>query len=250
MSCRERDDAILDVARGIAPAEEEAALLRHVEECAACRQRLQRERALTAGLRALDEATPGDAASPEVEAALLAAFSARQAPSPAAGLEGASSRRVWMAAAAAVILCALGAVVAWRGGLTGDLEGPPVLAGRPLPGDPRFEVLQPPVQPAVQWAAASPASGAGREGRGAAAIRGAMPRPSGGDSSPGAFVPWPGAAALPAFENGELVRTELPASVLPLLGIAGATPAADATVAVDVVVGQDGFARAVRLARR
>lgn len=62
------------------------------------------------------------------------------------------------------------------------------------------------------------------------------------------FVPWPGAAALPAFESGQLVRMELPASALPLLGLAGAGDG-QGTVEADVVVGQDGFARAVRLAR-
>jgi hypothetical protein len=60
------------------------------------------------------------------------------------------------------------------------------------------------------------------------------------------FVPWPGAAALPAFESGHLVRTELPASVLPLLGITPSGPARN-TVVADVLVGQDGLARAVRV---
>jgi len=61
------------------------------------------------------------------------------------------------------------------------------------------------------------------------------------------FVPWPGAAALPAFESGQLVRTELPASVLPLLGFDAPDTPPDARVAADVIYGQDGLARAVRL---
>jgi hypothetical protein len=61
------------------------------------------------------------------------------------------------------------------------------------------------------------------------------------------FVPWPGASALPAFESGQLVRTELPASVLPLLGLGRAD--LEGKVQADVLVGQDGFVRAVRLAR-
>jgi len=60
-------------------------------------------------------------------------------------------------------------------------------------------------------------------------------------------VPWPGAAALPAFESGQLVRTELPASVLPLLGLEAPDTPPDARVAADVIYGQDGLARAVRL---
>jgi hypothetical protein len=62
------------------------------------------------------------------------------------------------------------------------------------------------------------------------------------------FVPWPGAASLPPFESGQLVRTELPASVLPLLGIRPARAAVGNRVVADVLVGQDGLARAVRLA--
>lgn len=62
-----------------------------------------------------------------------------------------------------------------------------------------------------------------------------------------AFVPWPGAEVLPPFESGQLVRVELPASVLPLLGIGLPSPREDVVVA-DVLIGQDGLARAVRLA--
>ncbi len=63
----------------------------------------------------------------------------------------------------------------------------------------------------------------------------------------GAFVPWPGAAALPDFESGELVRTELPVSVLPLLGLQPADAPVNGRVIADVLYGQDGLARAVRL---
>ena len=63
------------------------------------------------------------------------------------------------------------------------------------------------------------------------------------------FVPWPGAAMLPSFESGSLVRTELPADVLPLLGIELASSSGSETVMADVLVGQDGPARAVRLAQ-
>lgn len=61
------------------------------------------------------------------------------------------------------------------------------------------------------------------------------------------FVAWPGAAALPRFESGQLVRTELPASVLPLLGISPADIPASGRVTADVLYGQDGLERAVRL---
>ena len=60
------------------------------------------------------------------------------------------------------------------------------------------------------------------------------------------FVPWPGADAWPRFESGSLVRIDLPVSALAALGL----PVPSSTVSVvqaDIVVGQDGFARAVRV---
>ena len=59
------------------------------------------------------------------------------------------------------------------------------------------------------------------------------------------FLPWPGAEAWPPFESGSLVRVDLPVSELLALGL----PVPQSTVSVvqaDIVVGQDGFARAVR----
>lgn len=61
----------------------------------------------------------------------------------------------------------------------------------------------------------------------------------------GDFIALPGASMLPPLESGELVRMDLPVSVLPSLGVA--PPAGHAgSVKADVVVGQDGLPRAVR----
>jgi predicted anti-sigma-YlaC factor YlaD len=49
----------------------------------------------------------------------------------------------------------------------------------------------------------------------------------------GDFVALPGASALPRFEHGEVVRMEVPSAAGP--------------VRVDVLIGQDGLARAARL---
>jgi len=58
----------------------------------------------------------------------------------------------------------------------------------------------------------------------------ATPTPS---TNVGDFVVLPGASALPRFEHGEVIRVEVPSA-------AGA-------IQVDVLVGQDGLARAARL---
>lgn len=62
------------------------------------------------------------------------------------------------------------------------------------------------------------------------------------------FVLWPGAASLPPFESGELVRTELPVTALPALGLQPPAGASADTVTADLLIAQDGLVRAVRLA--
>jgi len=63
---------------------------------------------------------------------------------------------------------------------------------------------------------------------------------------PNEFIVVPGAAALPPMESGSLVRLDLPVSVLPSLGVTPPSTRASAVTA-DLIVGQDGLPRAVRL---
>jgi hypothetical protein len=62
----------------------------------------------------------------------------------------------------------------------------------------------------------------------------------------GEFVIWPGAVELPPIESGQLIRVTLPVSVLPTLGLSPRRQHVNA-VRADVLIGQDGLARAVRL---
>lgn len=63
---------------------------------------------------------------------------------------------------------------------------------------------------------------------------------------PRQFVAVPGAALLPAMESGSLVRMNIPVAMLPSLGVL--PPGSQATaVKADLVIGQDGLARAIRL---
>lgn len=75
--------------------------------------------------------------------------------------------------------------------------------------------------------------------------------PAGPDQSdePVQFVPWPGAQVLPPLESGELIRVGLPLSALPALGLQPPSSAVS-VVQAEIVVGQDGFARAVRLVQQ
>ena len=64
---------------------------------------------------------------------------------------------------------------------------------------------------------------------------------------PSGFVELPWTAGLPAFESGEIVRMEVPAATLPGYGIDISSGTGNGPVAADVLIGQDGFARAIRL---
>jgi anti-sigma factor RsiW len=57
--------------------------------------------------------------------------------------------------------------------------------------------------------------------------------PASATDAPSVFVALPGASALPHFERGEVIRVEM--------------PSAGGAVQVDVLIGQDGLARAARL---
>ncbi len=63
---------------------------------------------------------------------------------------------------------------------------------------------------------------------------------------PNGFVELPWTAGLPAFESGEIVRVEVPVASLPAYGFDIST-GSNRSVEADVLVGQDGLARAMRL---
>jgi hypothetical protein len=65
-----------------------------------------------------------------------------------------------------------------------------------------------------------------------------------GDAS---FYPLPEAEALPAVENAMVVRVQLPVSSLRLMGVPVGEERADMAIQADLLLGQDGLARGVRL---
>ncbi len=61
------------------------------------------------------------------------------------------------------------------------------------------------------------------------------------------FYPLPEAEALPALENAMVVRVQLPVSSLQLMGFPVTEERAGVSVQAELLLGQDGLARGVRL---
>lgn len=65
---------------------------------------------------------------------------------------------------------------------------------------------------------------------------------------PAGFVGLPGAASLPPFESGAIVRIALPVAALPSYGILIVPDFESERIDVDLLVAQDGIPRAIRFA--
>ena len=230
MTCRTAAPYLVDLARG-AGADRQAELDRHLRECPRCAARLEGERAMSAALRRLAQDVDEPPPDLESERAILAAFDTAWALPRAHP----SSRRWWPLATAAVVL--LAATLAWV--IAGRRA--PASNGGPAPNVPVPQVAKAP-NPAAAVATTSPAisKATSRPRRNNRPI---VPLASRARSE---FVRWPGASALPAFESGQLVRMDLPAGVVLSLGLVP-TGSQTGVIRADVLVGQDGFARAVRL---
>jgi hypothetical protein len=200
MNCQALRDAMLDIARGQPVGKGSAAALEaHVQYCPSCAAFLDRQRELSAGLRALAASTDARVA-PEMERRLLIAFAEKHA---RRSIASRVLRARWVPAAAMVVLV-VGAIALWRtsSGPVSPARGIPV-----APTEPRKVIIA--------------------EG----------------------FMPLPIAAGLPDFESGEIVRVEIPVASLPSYGIELVPEVKRTPVQADLLVGQDGQARAIRLVR-
>jgi len=141
-------------------------------------------------------------------------------------------RAAWvLAAAAAIVLCA--GVIAWY-------------ARRQLVTVNDVTIKAPPVAMAASDGGTGDVAPQPRK----TAENRARPRVVGSRRAvihPAGFFPVPAAAALPQFESGVIVRLTLPVAVLPSYGIDISPASSAAPVEADVLVGQDGMARAIRL---
>lgn len=243
MKCHSLREAIVEMARGEDPGPGTlAAIESHLEHCEACAALLARERRLSQGLRALSAAAPA-APSEALSRRLLDAFAERQLGQPTVA-RGANriAGNGWLRAAAAVLVAA-GGVLLWSSTSNKPESDKPRDVSVAVAEIRRPEAIQP---------ASSVQSAADVRRGSATALASRQPRRSRQRALPAVvrpvgFVALPGAAGLPDFESGEIVRMEIPLTSLPTYGIEILPDAQGSPVEADLLIGQDGQARAIRL---
>jgi hypothetical protein len=266
MKCHEHEADLVDQARSDAPlGQVEAGLRTHLEGCADCAARFERERQLTAGLRALARQAEVVEANPVAERRLLEMFesdrNARPRPDRSVFWSGRRATGMWALAAAAGFVLCVGA--AWTAGLWPRVNGgvggraspagvhaaAPTDRGSRLTGAAAPSADMPPADARLSARPSTARADAGGVRPLSAATRQTTTRAS---RAPVAeeveeFVALPAADRLPGFESGMILRVELPVSSLPAYGLEIVPDAARTPVRADVLVGQDGQPRAIRL---
>lgn len=261
MNCKDLESVVIDLARDqMMEVSLREAALSHAASCASCACRLQDARALTAGLRRVASAECGEA-PPHVEAALIAAFRAHHHKSPRLTVGTRIATRRWLYVAASVAAGAV--IVIWVSLMVSGTRHtlPPVQ--QQTADAPSSQPSSRPESP--QAVAATPnrensvvtndkKGGKQRVAKGNHARR---LIPGAGDSEPLSpeveiatdFFPLVNSESLTELDSGQLVRVELPRSALMSFGLPMSMDRVNERVKADVVVGNDGLARAIRFVR-
>jgi hypothetical protein len=250
MNCHDFENVVLSLARNhlLDAATREQSLI-HAEVCERCAARLAEERALLVRVRAVVDEMAGEEPPPRIDAALLVAFRAQTAATTAPTVIPAPSRaRHWpswkLAAVAAGILLLISVMaIVWRSASSHkpQREERAVL---PTPGSSPTspKLAEPPVggeKVVIQQSENRPKR---------------VRRPASVNSSDEAevvtqFFSLREGEDLTTLDSMQVVRVELPGSALGEVGLPFDPETVNEPVKADVVLGQDGLARAIRFVR-
>jgi anti-sigma factor RsiW len=244
MTCQRFEADLVDLARGALGNDDAASARRHLEACEACAARFEGERRLTEGLRTLSAATTVPA-NDVAERRLMMAFASAQGALRQPERHSMVVRwAVWAAAASIFFFVGAWAAVEWRTRTASpQVTMASVQASLPAPAEQARPVEQ--VESPVP--ALDPLAADARRTRAPRVVRAASQSelPQETDRLAG-FIPLPAAGGLPGFDSGMIVRVSIPTASLPAYGLA-ITPESSRTVNADLLVGQDGQARAIKL---
>jgi len=224
MTCREFDEVVHGFVRmELLDVNVREAALEHAAHCELCSQRMADAAALAEASETAGRISREDQTPPHVEAALLAAFrNHHRRASWRRGLEWAG-----VGAAAAVLLVFLWTV----SGRSRGQNSPP----------PRKDVSS---QSGMPLEAKAPASTKQGEVAPAAAVKDAPVNESYAASD---FVPVPFTGAIAADDPGMILRVQLTRASLAQLGYPVAETPDEDLILADVLVGEDGWPRGVKL---
>ena len=248
MNCEQFDDLLPDLARETGPDHTgRPDALAHAETCPTCQGRLQGQKDLTVLFKAA--ASDYSGAPAHLKDKLLSAYRSRgETKSRISSRTSAMNIRFGYLRLAAALLVALLGVATYR-----VLHSPrsiPVAEGVPVlvsPGSPQPARTGPVAGDAgqtvvpVQVAAALPAAG-----------KKATPRRPASKAQPAEseiatdFFPLASRADIAAMESGQIVRVLLPRNAMAAYGLPVNQERIDEPVSAQVLIGQDGVARAIR----
>ena len=252
MNCSEFQHISHELARDQVEGREKIEALAHAGECSRCTEYLEQERTLSLKLGFLSQVMHAQEAPAALQPALLAAFREHAAQAggngrvaPHVGPRFWAHQKFWVwgasaAALAAVLALAIGLRSGQRQPSQASTQVPtravaaqsetPTTALAPVKQD--ESVAHQAVEAVKRHRAVAPRVRAARDQDAIIA-----------DAS--GFVPLIYCDELNCGTPGDVVRVELPASSLPMMGLA--SDVRTGPVRADVVVGEDGVARAIRL---
>jgi anti-sigma factor RsiW len=264
MNCRNFEKNIRALLRNQLP--ESAAgerLLNHAENCRRCAAILEAEKRLSAGFRAAFDEIALEVVPPRIEANLLAVFNSQTARQAAPAVKNISNpirqRRQtgWAFAAAAAVIVFACLVGIKQANLIFSGQNQEVLQASAIPvtlPDFSFPDIDEPVSNAPVQAykqtnirKQKPLPGKASAATSRMNMRRIVKKSVTPDAQAEArFFPLAEADELVSLESGQLVRVEVSASSLIKLGIPFKTDKGNQSVQADLLIGQDGIARAIR----
>jgi hypothetical protein len=256
MTCGDFETIIIEIARDrLMDAATRERGLEHIRRCTTCATLLVEERALSRDLRALSARCAAEEIPERIENALLAAF--RQAPAQTrrpAPTVVAPRRRRWSLAVAAFALLTFSISLAGWIASSHKLEAPSIgsTGGGASPtsgGAPPEKSVQtrPQVAVVLRPDRRLPAQRSEkRQKRSANANRLSASNDASSEFVTPFFPVMQGGELIP-LEGGQVVRVRMPRSNLTQLGIPFNQERASETIRADVLLSNDGLARAIRL---
>ena len=279
MNCRNLEMIITELARNqMLEARVKEDARSHMETCKRCAVRFADEQTLTAGLHAVAASLAATETPARVEAALLSAFrQGASSPFVLANTRAQPIRTPWLpwsiAAAAAILIFSVFALPHLLPNNSGERAAQGASNAQSVPGvspttttpesaqdKPASEPLNATVNPEEEADAILPSprtmdrkraviQTAALKNRSAQRATNLTPTTNANEEITTDFLPLSYSSSLSQFDEGQVVRVELPRSALQSFGLPVNAERYGERVKADVLLGHDGVARAIRFVR-